>query len=63
MKIVGRGEGRVAKKVMGPVNLLLVREILLKPVPYDDFTRIAQSEKAEIKVGGRKFKQFSSLAA
>lgn len=56
MQLVGRGEGRVAKKVTGPANLLLVREALMKSVPFDDFARIAQSEKAEIKVGNRKIK-------
>lgn len=50
MEIVGVGKGqRLSKGV-------LVREVLKKDVPLEDFGQIAQSQKAEMKIGSRKFK-------
>jgi len=56
MEIIWRGEGRVAKKIMGPANLLLVREVLVKSIPFDDFVSISKAEKVKMKVGNRGFK-------
>ena len=56
MELVGKGETDVAKRPFGPANILLVREVLRKSLPFDEFARIAQSEKAEMKIGHRKIK-------
>lgn len=56
MEIIGTGQGRVSKIALGPANLILVREVLRKSIPFDDFAHIARSEKAQMKVGNRKFK-------
>ena len=55
-ELVGIGKGRVATRVFEPANAVLVREVVKKVIPLEDFSQIAQSEKAEIKVGDRKFK-------
>jgi hypothetical protein len=53
---LGKGEGRVAKKALGTANTPLVREVLRKSIPFEDFSHIAQSEKADLKIGGRKIR-------
>jgi hypothetical protein len=56
MEYLEKAEGRVARKALGGANLLLVREVLRKTIPLEDFSRIAEAEKADIKIGGRKIK-------
>jgi hypothetical protein len=56
MEIIGTGEGRVARIALGPANLILVREVLKRSIPFEDFAHIAQSEKVQMKIGNRKFK-------
>jgi hypothetical protein len=50
MEMVGSGKGQGISKGF------LVREVLKKDLPLNDFEQIAESEKAEIKIGDRKFK-------
>lgn len=56
MEYLEKAEGRVAKKALGVANLPLVREVLRKSIPLEDFSRIAEAEKADIKIGDRKIK-------
>lgn len=50
MEMVGSSKGRGFSKTF------LVTEVLKKELPLNDFEQIAESEKAEIKIGDRKFK-------
>lgn len=56
MEFLGTGQSRVARIPMGPVNLVIVNEVLKKSIPFDDFAQIARSDKAQMKIGNRKFK-------
>lgn len=56
MVLVGSTRERVAGNALGTANLVVVKETMSKPIPFDDFARIARSEKVEIKIGDRKFK-------
>ena len=50
MEMVGSGKGQGVSKGF------LVREVLKKDLPLNDFEQIVESEKVEIKIGDRKFK-------
>lgn len=54
MEFVGKGEGHVRKSVSRGGGVLLVDEMIRKSIPFDDFMRIASSERAEMMIGGRK---------
>ena len=54
MELAGMGDGRV--QGIGGGRRSLVREVLSKSIPFEDFARIARSEKAEMEIGNRKFK-------
>jgi hypothetical protein len=71
MEYVGTGQSHASRILLGPLNLVLVNEVLKKSIPFDDFAQIARSEKAQMKIGNRKlklekahleaFKNFASL--
>ncbi|HYG82880.1 MAG TPA: hypothetical protein VD861_20960 [Pyrinomonadaceae bacterium] len=55
MELVGKGEGHLPKRI-GGAGVFVVREIVRKSIPFDEFASIAKSERAEMKIGSRKFK-------
>jgi hypothetical protein len=55
MELIGSGEGRASKTAFGKLTLV-VSEVLKKEIPFAEFERLAASQKADIKVGDRKFK-------
>ena len=56
IEFLGKGEGRMPKRALGGASVVLVREVIRKSIPFDEFAQIARSEKAEMKIGGRKLK-------
>lgn len=56
MVLLGVARERAAGNALGTSNLVILKETIGKPIPFDDFAHIAQSEKVEIKIGERKFK-------
>jgi hypothetical protein len=55
MELVGTSEGRASRTAFG-VLTLVVREVLTKDIPLEDFERLAASQKADLRIGDRKFK-------
>lgn len=47
---------RAAGNSLGTAKLVILKETLIKSIPFDDFARIARSEKVEIRIGDRKLK-------
>lgn len=47
---------RATGNALGTANLVILKEVIGKSIPLDDFAHIAESEKVEIKIGERKFK-------
>lgn len=56
MASLGSTRERAAGNSLGTANLVILKETVIKPIPFDDFVQIARSEKVEIRIGERKFK-------
>jgi hypothetical protein len=57
LELIAFDRSRVVTRGSPPYTQdILTTEIVKKAIPFDDFGQIAQSKKAEIKVGDRKFK-------
>lgn len=56
MVLLGATREKAAGNALGTSSLIVLKETIVKPIPFDDFARIARSEKVEIKVGSREFK-------
>ncbi|HYG80721.1 MAG TPA: hypothetical protein VD861_10055 [Pyrinomonadaceae bacterium] len=56
MVLLGVTREKAAGNALGTSSLVVVKETIVKPIPFDDFARLARSEKVEIKIGERKFK-------
>ena len=56
MVLLGVTRERAAGNAVGTSSLIILKETIGRPIPFDDFAQIAKSEKVEIKIGDRKFK-------
>ena len=56
MELVGITRERAPGNALGTANLVILKETIIKAVPFADFAQIARSEKVELKIGERKFK-------
>lgn len=56
MVLLGANRESAAGNALGTAKLVILKETIGKPIPFDDFAHIARSEKVEFKIGERKFK-------
>lgn len=56
MELLSINRGHVTTNISSGEGAVLVREVIRKSIPFDEFSQITQSSKAEIKIGRRKFK-------